>query len=74
MYCLCILKKYVCICLGRNTVVNIEAGNESVAFGNNFRVLIALGLDTDILNIAKDDVLGRKLKDAKLITPKRAKS
>ena len=60
--------------LGRNTIVNIEAGNESVAFGNYFRVLIALGLDTDILNIAKDDVLGRKLQDAQLITPKRAKS
>lgn len=60
--------------LGRNTIVNIEAGNESVSFGNYFRVLIALGLDTDILNIAKDDVFGRKLQDAQLITPKRAKS
>ena len=40
----------------------------------NFRVLIALGLDCDILNIAKDDILGRKLQDAKLEIPKRAKS
>lgn len=58
----------------RGTVSKIEAGEESVALGNYFRVLIALGLDGDILSIAKDDVLGRKLQDAKLEIPKRAKS
>lgn len=60
--------------LGRNTIVNIEAGSESVSMGNYFRVLIALGLDPDILCIAKDDILGRKLQDAKLPVPKRAKA
>ncbi len=60
--------------LTRGTISKIEAGEESVAFGNYFRVLIALGLDGDILNIAKDDILGRKLQDAKLEIPKRAKS
>lgn len=60
--------------LGRNTIVKIEAGDASVAFGNYFRVLIALGLGDDILLLAKDDVLGRKLQDAQLQTPKRAKS
>ncbi len=60
--------------LTRGTVSKIEAGEESVALGNYFRVLIALGLDGDILSIAKDDILGRKLQDAQLEIPKRAKS
>jgi transcriptional regulator with XRE-family HTH domain len=60
--------------LGRNTIVKIEAGDESVSLGNYFRVLIALNLSTDILLLAKDDVLGRKLQDAELITPKRVKN
>ncbi len=60
--------------LGRNTIVNIEAGSESVSMGSYFRVLVALGLDGDILCLAKDDILGRKLQDAKLVVPKRAKS
>ncbi len=60
--------------LTRGTVSKIEAGEESVSFGNYFRVLIALGLDGDILSIAKDDILGRKLQDARLEIPKRAKS
>ena len=44
--------------LGRNTIVKIETGDESVAMGSYFRVLIALGLDPDILALGKDDVLG----------------
>ena len=60
--------------LGRNTIVKIETGDESVAMGSYFRVLIALGLDPDILALAKDDVLGRKLQDAKLLPKQRAKS
>ncbi len=60
--------------LTRGTICKIEAGEESVAMGNYFRVLIALGLDRDILGIAKDDILGRKLQDAQLTIPKRAKS
>lgn len=42
--------------------------------GSYFRVLIALGLDSDILALAKDDVLGRKLQDAKLLPKQRATS
>lgn len=60
--------------LGRNTIVKIEAGDESVATGSYFRVLIALGLDPDIFALAKDDVLGRKLQDAKLRPKQRTKS
>lgn len=60
--------------LGRNRIVKIEAGDESVAMGSYFRVLIALGLDPDILALAKDNVLGRKIQDAKLLSKQRAKS
>jgi transcriptional regulator with XRE-family HTH domain len=60
--------------LGRGTIVKIESGEDTVAFGSYFRVLIALGLDYDILKLAKDDVLGRTLQDAQLQTKKRAKS
>ena len=34
--------------LSRNTIIKIESGDESVAMGSYFRVLIALGLDLDI--------------------------
>ena len=57
--------------LSRSTITKIEAGDEGVAMGSYFRVLIALALDQDILLLAKDDVLGRKLQDAKLEIPKR---
>ncbi len=60
--------------LTRGTISKIESGDETVSFGNYFRTLIALGLDNDILNIAKDDLLGRKLQDAQILIPKRAKS
>ncbi len=60
--------------LGRNTIVNIEAGSESVAMGSYFMVLVAFGLDNDILKLAKDDILGSKLQDANLMPKKRAKS
>jgi transcriptional regulator with XRE-family HTH domain len=58
----------------RSTITKIEAGDDGVAIGSYFNVLIALALDQDILLLAKDDALGRKLQDAKLEIPKRAKS
>lgn len=60
--------------LSRSTITKIEAGDEGVAMGSYFRVLIALALGQDILLLAKDDVLGHKLQDAKLEIPKRARS
>lgn len=52
--------------IGRTTLVKIEKGDEGVSLGQYFRVLIALGLGNDIILLAKDDELGRKLQDAKL--------
>lgn len=58
--------------ISRSTLVKIEAGDEGVAFGMYFRVLIALNLKEDILLLAKDDTLGRKLQDIGLQTKARA--
>ena len=58
--------------ISRNTLIKIERGDEGVAIGMYFRVLIVLGLQDDLLLIARDDVLGRKLQDAGLTTPRRS--
>ena len=58
--------------ISRNTLIKIERGDEGVAIGMYFRVLIVLGLQDDLLLIARDDVLGRKLQDIDLTTPRRA--
>jgi transcriptional regulator with XRE-family HTH domain len=58
--------------MSRNTLIKIEKGEEGVAIGFYFRVLAVLGLDKDLLLVAKDDELGRKLQDAKLTVKERA--
>lgn len=58
--------------IARNTLIKIENGDEGVAIGSYFRVLIVLGLEEDLLTMASDDVLGRKLQDAGLKVQKRA--
>lgn len=58
--------------ISRSTLVKIEKGDEGVAIGYYFRVLIVLGLDKDFLAVAKDDQLGRALQDAKLNIKQRA--
>lgn len=58
--------------IGTSTLWRIEKGDPGVSIGNYFLVLVALGLDKDILKLASDDELGRKIQDAKLITKKRA--
>lgn len=58
--------------ISRNTLIKIEHGDEGVAIGIYFRVLIVLGLERELVNVAKDDILGRKLQDIGLLTPKRA--
>lgn len=58
--------------ISRNTLIKIERGDEGVAIGMYFRVLIVLSLQDDLLLIARDDVLGRKLQDIGLTTPRRA--
>ena len=59
--------------ISRMTLSNIEKGSPSVAIGSYAAVLHALnGMDTDLLLVAKDDELGRKLQDLELPTRRRA--
>jgi transcriptional regulator with XRE-family HTH domain len=58
--------------ISRSTLIKIEKGDEGVAIGYYFRALVVLGLDKDLMLVAKDDELGRKLQDAKLTLSERA--
>lgn len=54
------------------TVIRVERGLPTVAIGIYIRVLFALGLDEDILWLAKEDEVGRSLQDLDLRPRKRA--
>ena len=58
--------------ISRMTLYSVEKGKGSVSIGVYVKVLNVLGLEKDFLNIAKDDVLGRKLQDIGLTTKERA--
>ena len=57
--------------ISRNTLTKIERGEEGVAMSYYFRVLAILGLEKDLLLVAKDDELGRALRDAKFVVGER---
>lgn len=54
------------------TVSRIERGTPSVSIGIYLRVLYALQLEDDILYIAREDELGRRLQDLSLVARRRA--
>ncbi len=58
--------------ISRPTLQSIEKGHPRVSIGAIVSVLFVLGLEKDILEVAKDDKLGRRLQDAKLIVKERA--
>ena len=58
--------------INRTTLWNIEKGSSQVSIGSYCQVLFVLGMADDLLKIATDDELGRRLQDAGLIVKKRA--
>lgn len=58
--------------ISRPTLWSIEKGSGTVAMGAYAQVLFVLGLEKDLLKLATDDVLGRKLQDAEILVKKRA--
>lgn len=53
--------------VSRTTLYLIEKGDSRVSIGAYCNVLRVLGLQNDILKIAADDELGRKLQDLELL-------
>ena len=58
--------------ISRPTLSSIEKGSAGVSIGSYLQVLMVMGLQNDMLALAKDDELGRKLQDANMKTRKRA--
>ena len=58
--------------ISRPTLLSIEKGMPGVAIGSYAQVLFVLNLEKDLLKVAVDDMLGRKLQDAALTVKERA--
>jgi len=58
--------------ISRATLWQIEKGIGSVSMAAYVQVLFVMGLEKDFTKLASDDVLGRKIQDAGLITKERA--
>lgn len=57
--------------LSRLTIRKIEHGDPTVSLGHYVMVLSVLGLVDDLLKVARDDELGRKLQDIELMSAKK---
>jgi transcriptional regulator with XRE-family HTH domain len=52
--------------ISRSTLSLMENGSAGVSLGKLLQVLVVLGLEGDLVRLAADDVLGRKLEDLRL--------
>ena len=57
--------------ISRTTLWNLEKGTSTTSISTLLQVLSVFGMGKDILKLAEDDILGRKLQDAKLQVGKR---
>ncbi len=58
--------------ISRTTLWNLEKGNSVTSIATLLKVLSVYGLEKDILKLAEDDTLGRKIQDANLRVRERA--
>lgn len=58
--------------VSRPTINKVEQGDPTVTLGTYLRVLAVLGLEKDLMLLAAEDPVGRRLQDAELQTPRRA--
>jgi transcriptional regulator with XRE-family HTH domain len=52
--------------ISRSTLSLMENGSAGVSLGKLLQVLVVLGLEGDLVRLAADDTLGRKLEDLRL--------
>lgn len=52
--------------ISRDTLNRLEKGDPNIAIGTYMKALRVLGLDQDIDQVARDDIVGRKLQDQAL--------
>lgn len=57
--------------ISRTTLWNLEKGKSVTSIATLLQVLSVYGMEKDILQLAEDDTLGRKLQDATLKVRKR---
>jgi transcriptional regulator with XRE-family HTH domain len=57
--------------LSRSTLHLMEKGSAGTSLGKLVQVLAVLGLEENLSQVAADDVLGRKLEDARLTETRR---
>ena len=57
--------------VSRSTLHLMENGSAGTSLGKLLQVLVVLGLESDLARFAADDVLGRKLEDARLTETRR---
>ena len=58
--------------ISRKTLWGIEKGSPNITMASYAQVLFVLGLDKDLLKLAADDEMGRRIQDTGLIIKKRA--
>ncbi len=57
--------------ISRTTLWNIETGKSTTSIATLLQVLSVYGLEKDLVKVGEDDILGRKIQDAKLSIGKR---